>query len=111
MGSRGRRVGLRRGGAVEPEVRVPDIVGMYPWEARRLVAMDNLGLTGPGAHADETGGWLGRRIAGQAPSAGEWLPPGGTVTVWFDDGPGSAGIREPRRPVPPVRSDDPEPGL
>lgn len=110
MGSRGRRVKQGRGDAAPPDVRVPDVVGMFPWEARRRLAMDELGLTGPGADAEESSGWLGGRITGQAPSAGEWLPPGGTVTVWFGDGPGSAGVREPRRPVPPVRRDGPPPG-
>jgi hypothetical protein len=87
-----------------PEVRVPDVVGV-PWPpARRTVraadlvavVVDPVDL--PLDHPDD---W---HVVEQKPVAGGLVPRGSSVSLWLRRGPGSAGVREPRRPLPDPRS-------
>lgn len=88
------------------DMPVPDVVGK-PWrEARRQ--LDECGPFPTSDDPDEPPlaalGWPGGVVASQDP------PPGGSVSrgarvvlhlVKPDDNPGTAGVREPRRPMPP----------
>ncbi|MFC3490536.1 PASTA domain-containing protein [Amycolatopsis roodepoortensis] len=102
MGSTGRRT-AQAGRDAELMSRVPNLIGLGPAEARRCLASDELGLTGPGSQADEQAGWTGGPIVGQHPAPGSWLPVGGFITVWFETGPGSAGDPEPLSPRSPKK--------
>jgi hypothetical protein len=98
---------------------VPSVVGL-PWMRAvallsgrgffTLPATLGDGLDTPVAEADAAD----MVVTAQAPEAGARLEPGATVTLWITrDGGGSAGDREPRRPVPsspPARAMRPEPG-
>ena len=46
---------------------------------------------------------MGKLVIRQYPAAWENVPPGTAVTVWTDDDPDDEGVREPRRPNPPLR--------
>ena len=46
------------------------------------------------------------RVTDQVPKAGALRRPGSSVTVWHDDG--DSGVREPRRPSPPLRAAEAE---
>ena len=87
-------------GHIGPVV-VPDVLGLTWTEAGRI--LDGLHLIA--AHADgpdavATGGVVVR----QDLPAGMVVPTGAWVTLWLAPGPGSAGVREPRRPRPGPRA-------
>jgi hypothetical protein len=84
---------------------VPDVVGMSFDDAReavmraRLVPVDAQPDDAPLVPAD----WRSAIVVRQYPDAGTKLRAGSQVKLWVERGGGSAGVREPRRPVPPVR--------
>lgn len=84
-------------------VEVPDVVGMMASEARAMLG--EVGLVAVGWNPSRRPKALAADAAGvvsdQLPSAGVKRRAGSHVTVWLDAGGGSAGVREPRRPVPP----------
>lgn len=85
-----------------PRLRmVPDLVGLSGWEARQ--AGQDLGLVVIPDPEDPTpANWEAGTVRRQRPPAGMGVPWGAFVVVWTEGGPGSAGDREPRNPVPPT---------
>ena len=94
----------RRGARGSAQVSVPDLIGLACADARHVLM--GAGFT-PVLH--NAGGDLlplvdaEGTIIDQVPTAGSMRRNGSSVTVWIDRG-GEAGVREPRRPRPPVRS-------
>lgn len=83
-------------------VVVPDIVGLT-WEDAHQ-ALRDAGLVAISPDPDgpplPVAGSLGYVVVDQKPTAGTTVTPGSPVALWIDGGPGSAGVREPRRPRP-----------
>jgi hypothetical protein len=83
-------------------VRVPNVLGMS-WDDAR-VALVKVGLVGLGPDPDgqpvEATIWPDAKVVDQSPESGAKVPGGSTVTLWVTRGGGSAGVREPRRPLP-----------
>jgi PASTA domain len=83
-------------------VVLPDLVGMSVDGARQLLRSMHLQ---PMA-ADPDGpplteiGWPDGVVVAQLPDPGTPVPAGSGVRLWVERGPGSAGVREPRRPRP-----------
>jgi hypothetical protein len=91
------------------EVRAPDLLGLSPDEARRACYLRDLGLTVTVADMVEVRGFDPDRVG----VTEQWPSPGSrmdsrTVIVLIDilGGGDEAGVREPRRPSPPLRSPD-----
>ena len=85
---------------------VPSVLGR-PWEDARDVLTRQGFFSRPVALGDEPGAPLvdvepaaGMVVSSQAPEAGAFLDAGATVLLWVTEGGGSAGDREPRRPLP-----------
>lgn len=84
-------------------VRVPDLVGRTWPDARS--ALRDRGLVAAGPDREDldavtaySSGWV---VVAQAPESGAKVSAGAHVTIWLDHpGGGSAGVREPRRPMP-----------
>ena len=88
------------------EVTVPDVVGLnvtqaraVAWQAGLVIATDDpdgppvRALTWPGV-------WV---VTGQHPAPGSRMRRRGSLVIYFKELPGgSAGDREPRRPLPPL---------
>ncbi len=83
-------------------VTVPDVVGFSLDDARS--ALIQRGLVAVGSDPDgpplTAMGWPDGVVTDQSPEAGAKVPEGSRVTLWVGRGGGSAGMREPRRPVP-----------
>ena len=83
-------------------VRVPNVLGMS-WDDAR-VALVKVSLVGIGPDPDgapvEATIWPDARVVDQSPESGAKVPAGTSVTLWVMRGGGSAGVREPRRPLP-----------
>lgn len=91
-----------RGARGSGQVSVPDVIGLSCADARRVLM--GAGLTpvlqnGGGDLTIEAEGL----IVDQVPTVGSMRRFGSSVTLWIERG-GEAGVREPRRPHPPVRS-------
>ena len=88
------------------EAVVPDVVGLL-WDDARTV-LHRIGLVAVGPDPDGPPlaalGWPDGVVVDQRPGAGAVVPLGSSVTVWIERGPGSAGVREPRRPKPVPRA-------
>jgi len=89
------------------EVRAPDLYGLVPDEASRVCYGEDLGLTVIVSDMVEVCGWDSSRVR----VTKQWPSPGSrmdsrSVTVCVDilDGGDAAGVREPRRPCPPLPS-------
>jgi len=84
------------------KVRVPGVLGMS-WDDARVAVM-KVGLMPVGPDPDgapmEAASWPDARVVDQTPESGARVPAGSTVTLWVMRGGGSAGVREPRRPLP-----------
>jgi hypothetical protein len=83
-------------------VRVPNVLGMS-WDDARVALMKvRLMAVGPDPDAAPTDviGWPDARVVDQSPESGAKVPAGTPVTLWVMRGGGSAGVREPRRPLP-----------
>lgn len=86
-------------------VEVPDLVGLDLSLARRAILAEGLVFAVPDASVTgRPAGLAGLVVVAQQPEPGTWLRTDSAdarVTVWFEERPGDAGVREPRRPVPP----------
>jgi hypothetical protein len=87
------------------EVGAPDLYGLGPDEATRVCYGQDLWLTIKVADMVEVSGWDPSRVrvTRQWPSPGSRMD-ANAVVVWVDiiDGGEEAGVREPRRPSPPL---------
>ena len=86
-------------------ITVPNVIGMTWADARRVLAEKGLiaiepGSARPPAAAEMPSG----AVTDQSPESGARVPAGSSVTLWVGRGGGSAGVREPRRPLPVVKS-------
>ena len=85
---------------------VPGVVGLS-WDAARKV-LHRVRLVAVGPDPDGLPlaalGWPDGVVVDQRPDPGAVLAVGSPVTVWIERGPGSAGVREPRRPRPAPRA-------
>jgi hypothetical protein len=94
-----------RAAAGRGEVVVPDVVGML-WDDART-GLHRIGLVPVGPDPDGRPlaelGWPDGLVVDQRPGSGVVVPSGSAVMVWIERGPGSAGVREPRRPRPAPR--------
>ena len=94
----------RRGKRSELEqVKVPDVIGMSCSEATTILFGAGFVPLAHNAGGDPVPLATVRsgRVTDQVPKAGVERRPGSSVTVWYDQG--DAGVREPRRPTPPLR--------
>ncbi len=74
-------------------------------DARRVLADKGLIAIEPGsARPPATGELPSGAVTDQSPESGARVPAGSSVTLWVGRGGGSAGVREPRRPLPVVKS-------
>jgi hypothetical protein len=96
----------RKEAAVAVTVPVPDVISLNAGDAWQvlhnleLVAKQHNPGDAPLALSADSGGV----VVDQVPKAGARRRPGSPITLWVSTDGGSAGMREPRRPVPPVRS-------
>jgi hypothetical protein len=83
---------------------VPDVVGLSSDDALLRLAQACL----VAANGDPDGPPVAMLddgvVVAQRPAAGRRLPRDSRVRLWVQRGPGSAGVREPRRPAPDPRS-------
>jgi PASTA domain len=87
---------LRRPGSINrPHVAVPDVVGLQ-WDEALAVLR---GVQLFASRADGPAG-AGGVVTAQHPDAQSTVPRGSSITLRVRRGPGSAGVREPRRPRP-----------
>ena len=86
----------------QSNVRVPNVLGMS-WDDARVALMKvSLVAVGPDPDAPPTD-VIGRpdaKVVDQSPESGAKVPAGTPVMLWVMRGGGSAGVREPRRPLP-----------
>jgi biotin operon repressor len=106
---------VRRTRPAEELFDTPDITGLSCAEATAILqAQGWVGLchTAGGAPLRLTAEMTGT-VVDQVPKAGAARRAGSSITVWIENGGGSAGDREPRRPEPSPRSaaTDPAPNL
>lgn len=93
-----------RAGRSRANVRVPSIVGLEWTEALRTLT--GKGLVAASADSDAPlpdpaeSGWF---VTDQSPESGARVATGAIVRVWLRRN-GGAGVREPRQPMPPLRS-------
>ena len=86
---------------VGPTVVVPDLRGLTAPEAGRMGQLAGVRVVGPTGDAP----WLNQlegTVIGQHPEAGSGVARHSEVTVWTSGPGGDAGVREPRRPLPPT---------
>jgi hypothetical protein len=87
-------------------ITVPNVVGMS-WDDARD-ALLRAGLEAVGADPDgpslAAAGWPNVVVVDQVPEPGAKLAAGSVVRLWLEQGGGSAGVREPRRPTPTPKS-------
>jgi hypothetical protein len=86
-------------------VTVPDVVGLPCDDALGILREIGLIPVGhnPGATPEPIGPAARGTVVDQVPKAGAQRRAGSNVTLWLDEGGGSAGVREPRRPKPSPR--------
>jgi hypothetical protein len=86
-------------------VPVPDVLGLAFDDARDVLV--RVGLVPVQADPDaaplQPGQWHSSVVVRQYPDSGTRLRAGSPVKLWVERGGGTAGVREPRRPTPPVR--------
>jgi hypothetical protein len=94
--------GLAEPSSVPGEVVLPDLVGLTIDEAQSLLCGIGLVPVGPDPDAAPLTppGWRDGVVVDQRPYPGTRLAIGSPVMMWIERGPGSAGVREPRRPTP-----------
>jgi hypothetical protein len=86
-------------------ILVPNVIGMTWADARRVLAEKGLIAIEPGASRPPAATELpSGAVTDQSPESGARVPAGSSVTLWVGRGGGSAGVREPRRPLPVVKS-------
>ena len=83
-------------------VRVPNLRGKTWDDARVALLMVGLVAVRPNPDAPPTdaASWPDAKVVDQSPESGAKVPAGTSVTLWVMRGGGSAGVREPRRPLP-----------
>jgi DNA-binding Lrp family transcriptional regulator len=82
-------------------IKVPNVIGMTWTDARRVLAEQALIAIEPGAVRPPTAGEApSGAVTDQSPESGARVAAGSSVTLWVGRGGGSAGVREPRRPLP-----------
>lgn len=81
--------------------KVPDLLGLTVDEARARCQPLDILITEPEAEYGPVNGF-DEPILRQRPPAGTPAPRGGYVMVWTTGPGGEGGVREPRRPFPPV---------
>jgi hypothetical protein len=82
-------------------VRVPNVLGKSFDDAR--LALLKVGLVAVGPDPDGLPmamEWPDAKVVDQSPESGAKVPASTSVTLWVMRGGGSAGVREPRRPLP-----------
>ena len=87
--------------SVTGEVVLPDVVGLTLGEARSVLEGMGLVPVGPDPQAAPLADGV---VVDQRPLPGTVLAIGSPVMVWVERGPGSAGVRKPRRPTPRPRA-------
>jgi len=86
-------------------IMVPNVIGMSWADARRLLKDSGLTAVEPGSGRPPTGSEVpAGAVTDQSPESGARVPAGSLVTLWVGRGGGSAGVREPRRPMPRPKS-------
>lgn len=86
-------------------VRVPSVIGL-DWAAA-LRALSDKGLAAASADPDTAlpdpaeSGWF---VTDQSPESGARVAGGSAVRLWLRRNDGGSGVREPRQPMPPLRS-------
>ncbi|WP_283132867.1 PASTA domain-containing protein [Rhizohabitans arisaemae] len=92
--------GRKPGKTEDPDITVPDFRGMQALDA--WLAGHEIGLLLQGPDPDGPQPLTHGRVVGQHPFPGTRVPRWSVVTVTLRDDPGNAGVREPRRPIPPA---------
>jgi hypothetical protein len=86
-------------------ITVPNVIGMTWADARRVLADKGLIAIESGSSRPPAAGEMpSGAVTDQSPESGARVPAGSSVTLWVRRGGGSAGVREPRRPLPVVKS-------
>jgi hypothetical protein len=84
---------------------VPNVIGMTWADGRRALAEKGLIAIEPGAVRPPAAGEIpSGAVTDQSPESGARVAAGSSVTLWVGRGGGSAGVREPRRPLPVTKS-------
>jgi len=87
-------------------VKVPDLVGLNASDALGILTragLDAVSETPSIGLLEDPGELAPAIVVRQYPDPGAAVPPASTVKLWLERGDGSAGVREPRRPIPPIR--------
>jgi hypothetical protein len=87
-------------------VTVPDVIGITPDDAAEVLRRAGLSPVEhvPGGAQTELRPERAGVVVDQTPRAGVRRRRGSTVALWIQEGGGSAGVREPRRPKPAPRA-------
>lgn len=93
--------GLKARASARRSVMVPSLVGLSWTDAGTLLR--NVGLVGIAAEPEALPSEHDT-VTGQAPESGATVPRGSRVTLWLDRGDGGSGVREPRRPMPDLKT-------
>lgn len=91
---------------VAGQVGVPDVIGLGWDDAIGVLRRVGLVAVGPDPDGPPPAalGWQRGVVVDQRPDPGPVLPVGSPVMVWVERGPGSADVRELRRPSPEPRA-------
>ena len=93
--------GEGRGEGRPANILVPNVIGMTWTDACRALAEKALIAIEPGAARPPTADEVpSEAVSDQSPESGARVTAGSSVTLWVGRGGGSAGVREPRRPLP-----------
>lgn len=81
---------------------MPNVVGLNAADARQVGERLGLFVRGPDPDSPPVAeiGWPDGVVVDQYPEPGAHVALGSTLILWIERGPGSAGVREPRRPSP-----------
>jgi hypothetical protein len=85
-----------------PTVVVPDLRGLTAFEAGQVGRLAGLRMVGPDGDSLSLNRLHGQ-VIDQRPEVGGVVAVHAEVTVWTSGSGGDAGVREPRRPIPPTQ--------